>query len=238
VPETSKTVSQSLRLLLALGDGGGSVAALSRRLDLHRTVTQRLLATLREHGFVQRTADGDYQLGMALVDLASRVDNPVRRAAQQPMLHLFEQVAETVALTVREGDEAVSADQLVVPGRLVRAEYPPGFRHPLDRAAAGRAILAFADPATVSRLVTAGSDGEALAAGLAEIRRAGFAFTSNELSQGAAGLAAPVRDGTGYAVASVGIVAPSERFPAPERVAGLVTATAAEISRALTVQPR
>src|SRR6185437_1770236 len=131
------------------------------------------------------------------------------------------------ALTVREGDEAVSADQLVVPGRLVRAEYPPGFRHPLDRAAAGRAILAFADPATVSRSVAAASDGEALTAGLAEIRRAGFAFTVNELSQGVAGLAAPVRDSTGYAVASVGIVAPSDRFPPPERVAGLVTATAA-----------
>jgi len=237
MPETSKTVSQSLRLLQALGDGGASVAVLSRRLELHRTVTQRLLATLREHGFVHRTADGDYQLGLALVDLASRVDHPVRRAAQQPMLHLFERVSETVALTVREGDDAVSADQLVVPGRLVRAEYPPGFRHPLDRAAAGRAILAYAEPATVSRFVAAAPDGAALSAGLADIRRAGFAYTINELSQGAAGLAAPVRDGSGYAVASVGIVAPADRFPSPDLIAGPVTAAAAEISRALTAQP-
>ncbi|HEU5269693.1 MAG TPA: IclR family transcriptional regulator [Jatrophihabitans sp.] len=234
MPETSKTVSQALRLLLALADGGASVAVLSRRLGLSRTVTQRLLATLREHGFVHRTVDGDYQLGMALVHLASRVDNPVRHAAQQPMLQLFEQVSETVALTVREGDDAVSADQLVVPGRLVRAEYPPGFRHPLDRAAAGRAILAFAEPATVSRFVAAAANGPALADSLAGVRRAGFAFTVNELSQGAAGLAAPIRDGSGYAVASVGIVAPADRFPSPERVAGLVTATAEQIRRTLT----
>jgi DNA-binding IclR family transcriptional regulator len=232
MPETSKTVSQSLRLLRALGDGGASVAELSRRLELHRTVTQRLLSTLREHGFVHRGAGGDYQLGMALVELAARVDNPVRRAAQQPMLALFEQVSETVALTVREGDDAVSADQLVVPGRLVRAEYPPGFRHPLGRAAAGRAILAFAEPATVSRF--RGTDGSALADSLAEVRARGFAFTANELSQGAAGLAAPVLDGSGYAVASVGIVAPADRFPPIERVAGLVVAAAAEISRSLT----
>ena len=233
MPETSKTVSQSLRLLLALGDGGASVAEQSRRRDMHRTVAQRLLSTLREHGFVHRTADGDYQLGMALVDLAAKVDHPVRLAAQRPMLHLFEQVSETVALTVREGDDAVSADQLVVPGRLVRAEYPPGFRHPLDRAAAGRAILAYAEPATVSRFLAAASDGSALAASLAEVRSAGFAVTANELSQGAAGLAAPVLDGSGQAVASVGIVAPADRFPAAERVAGLVVAAAAEISRAL-----
>jgi DNA-binding IclR family transcriptional regulator len=234
VPETSKTVSQSLRLLRALGDGGASVAELSRRLDLHRTVTQRLLSTLREHGFVHRGAGGDYQLGMALVELAARVDNPIRRVAQQPMLALFEQVSETVALTVREGDDAVSADQLVVPGRLVRAEYPPGFRHPLGRAAAGRAILAFAEPATVARFRDATPDGSALADSLAEVRSRGFAFTANELSQGAAGLAAPVLDGSGYAVASVGIVAPTDRFPPIERVAGLVVATAAEISRSLT----
>lgn len=234
MPETSKTVSQSLRLLQALGDGGASVAALSRRLELHRTVTQRLLATLREHGFVHRTADGDYQLGMALVDLASRVDHPVRLAAQRPMLHLFEQVSETVALTVREGDDAVSADQLVVPGRLVRAEYPPGFRHPLDRAAAGRAILAFAEPATVARFVAAAPDGAALTASLAEVRRAGFAVTRDELSQGAAGLAAPVIDGSGSPVASVGVVAPADRFPAAEELAGPVSAAAAEISRALS----
>jgi DNA-binding IclR family transcriptional regulator len=232
MPETSKTVSQSLRLLRALGDGGASVAELSRRLDLHRTVTQRLLSTLREQGFVHRGAGGDYQLGMALVELAAKVDNPVRRAAQRPMLALFEQVSETVALTVREGDDAVSADQLVVPGRLVRAEYPPGFRHPLGRAAAGRAILAFAEPATVSRF--RGKDGSALADSLAEVRARGFAFTANELSQGAAGLAAPVLDGSGYAVASVGIVAPADRFPPIERVAGLVVAAAAEISRSLT----
>jgi DNA-binding IclR family transcriptional regulator len=232
MPETSKTVSQSLRLLRALGDGGASVAELSRRLDLHRTVTQRLLSTLREHGFVHRGAGGDYQLGMALVELAAKVDNPVRRAAQRPMLALFEQVSETVALTVREGDDAVSADQLVVPGRLVRAEYPPGFRHPLGRAAAGRAILAFAEPATLSRF--RGQDGSALTDSLAEVRARGFAFTANELSQGAAGLAAPVLDGSGYAVASVGIVAPADRFPPIERVAGLVVAAAAEISRSLT----
>jgi len=227
VPETSKTAGQALRLLLALGDGGASVAELTRRLGMHRTVVQRLLSTLREHGFVHRTPGGDYELGMTLVELATRVDNPVRRAARQPMLTLFERVSETVALTVREGDDAVSADQLVVPGRLVRAEYPPGFRHPLDRAAAGRAILAFADPATVARL------GRPDDPDLADIRRRGYAVTSNELSEGAAGLAAPVLGAAGYAVASVGVVAPADRFPPEAELAGPVVEAAGRISELL-----
>ncbi|HEX2903302.1 MAG TPA: IclR family transcriptional regulator [Jatrophihabitans sp.] len=233
MPEVSKTVGQALRVLIALGQGPASIATLARQLGLHRTVLQRLLVTLQADGFVHRLDDGAYALGMTLVELAARVDNPVRRAAQRPMLALFEQVGETVALTVREGDDAVSADQLVVPDRLVRAEYPTGFRHSLAVAAAGRAILAFADPATVQRLCRQVADEAALLAQLAEIRRLGYACTSDELGHGASGLAAPILDASGRAVASVGIVAPSDRFPAAPAVAGPIMVAAAQASAAL-----
>ncbi len=233
MPEVSKTVGQALRILLALGDGAASIAELTRHLGLHRTVVQRLLVTLQADGFVHRRADGTYALGLTLVELAAKVENPVRRAAQKPMLTLFEAVRETVALTVREGDDAVSADQLVVPDRLVRAEYPTGFRHPLAVAAAGRAILAYADPATVKRFCLVSPDESALLAELQTIRDQGFAFTSDELGHGASGMAAPILDQSGSAVASVGIVVPSERFPAVAEVAGPILAAAAQISSSL-----
>lgn len=233
MPEVSKTVSQALRVLIALGDGPASVAELTRNLGLHRTVAQRLLVTLQADGFVHRQPDGAYALGMTVVELAARVESPVRRAAQRPMLALFEAVSETVALTVREGDDAVSADQLVVPGRLVRAEYPTGFRHPLAVAAAGRAILAFADPATVKRFCLAAADESELLADLETIRERGYAFTSDELGHGASGLAAPILDDSGLAVASLGIVAPSERFPPVEVVSGPIMAAARQAGAAL-----
>lgn len=220
-------------MLRALGDGGASIAELTRQLGLHRTVVQRLVTTLQSDGFVHRRADGEYQLGMALMELAARVDHPVRRAAQPSMLTLFEAVSETVALTVREGDDAVSADQLVVPGRLVRAEYPTGFRHPLAVAAAGRAILAHCDPATMKRFTVAAADESAMLADLAAIRERGYAYTTDELGHGAAGLAAPILDRCGLAVASVGIVAPIDRFPGVNAVAPLVLAAARAATEAL-----
>ena len=90
MPEVSKTVSQALRVLTALGDGGATTAELTRQLGLHRTVVQRLLMTLQAGGFVHRRTDGDFVLGVALVELAARVEHPVRQAAQRPMLSLFE----------------------------------------------------------------------------------------------------------------------------------------------------
>lgn len=233
MPETSKTVSQALRVLIALGTGSASIAELTQQLGLHRTVVQRLLITLQGDGFVHRRPDGRFALGMTLVELAARVENPVRRAAQRAMLVLFEAVSETVALTVREGDDAVSADQLVVPGRLVRAEYPTGFRHSLAVAAAGRAILAFSEPATVKRFTQAASDESALLAELEQIREQGYAFTSDELGHGASGLAAPILDRSATAVASLGIVAPSERFPSEAAVAGPIVAAARQATAAL-----
>lgn len=236
MPEVSKTAGQALRVLLALGDGSASIAELSRRLGSPRTVVQRLLVTLQAEEFVHRQPDGAYALGLRLVELAARVQNPVRRAAQRPMLTLFETVRETVALTIREGDDAVSADQLVVPGRLVRAEYPTGFRHPLAVAAAGRVILAFADRPTIDRFCLAAVDGSALLAELSAIRERGYACTSDELGHGASGLAAPILDRSGAAVASLGIVTPAERFPSAAEVSGPIVAAAGQVSAALAAQ--
>jgi len=231
VAETAKTVSQALQVLAALGrNGGQTIAELTRELGLARTVVQRLLVTLQAEHYLHRDPDGRYQLGLALVELAARVDHPVRRAAQRPMLALFDQLGETVALTVREADEAVSADQLVAPGQLVRAEYPTGFRHPLTVAAAGRAILAWADPVTVARL-TAGRP--ALGPELDEVRRRGYAYSSDELGHGATGLAAPILDRSGWAVASLGVIAPNARFPAEAAVAGPVVQAARAATEAL-----
>jgi DNA-binding IclR family transcriptional regulator len=232
-PETSKTVAHALRILRHLGQGPTSVTELGRALHMHRTVAQRLLATLRIDGFVHRLPDGTFALGMALVDLASRVDNPVRRAAQQPMLVLFDAVNETVALTVREGDDAVSADQLVVPGRLVRAEYPPGFRHSLATAAAGIAILAHSDPGTVDRFLAGAPKAMQLQAKLDQVRQAGYAHTTDELGHGAAGIAAPILDRSGYAVASVGIICLMDRFPPLDQVAGPVLRAAHAVTATL-----
>ncbi|MBS3939734.1 MAG: IclR family transcriptional regulator, partial [Actinobacteria bacterium] len=64
------------------------------------------------------------------------------------------------------------------------------------------------------------------------------AYTRDELEPGASGVAAPVFDHTGRAVAAVGIVAPTSRLPEPESIALRVLRSAREISERLGWRPR
>jgi IclR family KDG regulon transcriptional repressor len=233
VTETSKTAGQALRLLLEVGERKGSIADLTRRVGIPRTIVQRLLMTLREQGFVMRMPDGQFSLGATISDLAARMESPVRALAAGPMLDLAQEVNETVVLTLRDGDDAVSAEQIGAVGRVVRAEYPPGFRHPLFRAAAGFAILSAADPGTIDRIARNAADRAGLLGRLEEVRRLGYAVSIDELKQGAAGIAAPIIGRTGHAVASLGIIAPVDRFPDASTICRPVVDAARAISDGL-----
>jgi IclR family acetate operon transcriptional repressor len=70
---------------------------------------------------------------------------------------------------------------------------------------------------------------------LAAIRRRGYATNPGEWHPDACGIAAPVLDNAGYAVAAIGVACPAARFtPAwVERVAPPATEHAREVSSAL-----
>src|SRR5680860_235808 len=109
--------------------------------------------------------------------------------------------------------------------RVVSVNYRVGYRHPLGVSAHGRALLAF--------LPEGAGD-----ASLLSVRQRGVAYTRDELEAGASGVAAPVFDHGGKAVAAVGIVAPTARLPEPESVALRVLRSAREISERLGWRPR
>ena len=206
--ETSKTVGEALRLVAVVAEAPGSIADLTRRMNLSRTVVQRLLITLQEHGFVLRLPDGRFALGTAVADLAGRVGTPLRLIAAPHLDALARRLNETVVLTMRQGDEGVSVAQVVAPDRMVRVEFPPGYRHPLSMGAGGRAILL-------------------------ESSKPGYAVSVNEVQQGVAGLASPVRGAGGVAVASVGVIVPVERFRESPALAKPVIETARAVTAAL-----
>jgi len=231
--ETSKTVSEALTLLTVVAEAPGSIADLARRVDSPRTVVQRLLATLRKQAFVMRLPDGRYALGTAVTDLSGRVGTPLRLVAARHLEALAQRLNETVVLTLRQAGEGVSVAQVVAPDRMVRVEYPPGFRHPLHVAAGGRAILAALDDATRASETNRAPDPAALLTMLSRARKRGYAVSVNELQQGVAGLAAPVLGPGGLAVASVGVIVPVERFTESADLATAVIDCARAVSAAL-----
>ncbi|MEX0869706.1 MAG: IclR family transcriptional regulator, partial [Nitriliruptoraceae bacterium] len=207
----SRTLARGLALLTALGDeaDGATVSGLAEATGLDRAVLYRLLDTLTTEGFVTRDSESrKYRLGLSILELGVRAAQglEVRRLAAPALRALSEDTNETACLAVRDRDDLVIVEVIEPDDRFVQVNYRIGHRHPLGIAAHGKALLAFLpDGANKPELQS--------------VRQRGVAFTRDELEPGASGVAAPVFDHTGRAVAAVGIVAPTPRVSEPESIA-------------------
>ena len=142
--ETSQTLDRGLRVLklLAHTPDGLTITEIAASLSMGRTVVYRLVVTLEQHGLVRRSVDGRCRLGLGVLALA-RQAQPLLREAAAPVLRTL---ADTTAATAYLG--VVDAGELLTiagaePSRAdVHVAYHIGARAPLERGAAGRAILA------------------------------------------------------------------------------------------------
>lgn len=142
--ETSQTLDRGLRVLklLADTDHGLTVTELAAKLGVNRTVVYRLLATLEQHSLVRRDLGGRARVGLGVLGLAHQVHPLLREAALPALRSLAEDIGATAHLTLVDGSEALAVAVVEPTWTDYHVAYRTGFRHPLDRGAAGRAILA------------------------------------------------------------------------------------------------
>jgi DNA-binding IclR family transcriptional regulator len=211
VAEISKTADHALSVLLEVGERGPlTPAAIARSLGMNRTVVHRLLSTLHQRGFITREENG-YVPGAILVRLAEHVQPELRARGRAVMRELSDLVCETVVMHVADGNDAVVLDQVVSDRNVVRVEHAIGSRHALVTGASGRALLAFRGQPTVDRVTRTVGDADVLRRQLEGVRQLGYALSHDELQQGVHGLAVPVLDPSGTAVASLAILVPVTR---------------------------
>ncbi|MGB5063234.1 MAG: helix-turn-helix domain-containing protein [Candidatus Competibacter sp.] len=93
-----QVITRVFRLLdsLATHDGLVTLKALSGATGLHPSAAFRILASLIEHGFVERSAAGHYWLGVRLLQLGNRVHGQLdlRREACPIMERLRDRTGE------------------------------------------------------------------------------------------------------------------------------------------------
>lgn len=209
--ETSQTLDRGLRVLklLADTDHGLTVTELSRKLGVNRTVVYRLLATLEQHALVRRDLGGRARVGLGVLGLGRQVHPLVREAAMPALRSLAEDIGATAHLTLVDGGEALAVAVVEPTWTDFHVAYRTGVRHPLERGAAGKAILA---------------------ARREPMRDPGYILTRGELEAGACGAAAPLLGVTGIE-GSVGVVMLADCVP--ERVGPRVVYAAREVSEAL-----
>ncbi|MFO1197831.1 MAG: IclR family transcriptional regulator [Burkholderiaceae bacterium] len=235
----NNTLVKGIALLemLAHSDRPLGVTELAARAGLGKSNAHRLLQALVELGYARHDADaGTYSVSIRLWELGSAVlaNLDLRRVAEPWMQRLLEDTRETVHLSVLDGDEVVYVHKLDSP-EPVRAYSQIGGRAPAHCVATGKAMLAWQDDARLAalsrRLVrhsprTVTDPGEFLRE-MARIRQAGWASNRGEWRESVGGVAAPVLDAGGRAIAAIGLSGPIERLrPAACKAAaaGLVDA--------------
>jgi DNA-binding IclR family transcriptional regulator len=250
--ETSQTLDRGLRVLklLADTDHGLTVTELAAKLGVNRTVVYRLLATLEQHSLVRRDLGGRARVGLGVLGLAHQVHPLLREAALPALRSLAEDIGATAHLTLVDGSEALAVAVVEPTWTDYHVAYRTGFRHPLDRGAAGRAILAgrgmqpTPDGSRWERFVDTGEQegdldeerGTLVRTGTATVGtglatdQVRYVLTHGELEAGASGAAAPLLGVPGVE-GSVGVVMLSEAVP--ERVGPRVVEAATEVSEAL-----
>lgn len=229
--QRTQSLARAITLLrmAAARPEGAPTAALARAAGLPVATAARLLATLADAGFVERTAaDDGWVLGRELVRLVNGAD-PDRMlvARARPLVEgLAETTGESAMLAVPR--PPVGADVLVQVDtpRFVGATNWVGRAFPLHASASGKLVLAeLSDDAlaawtshqrldrytdhTITHPVT-------LRGELERVRRRGYAELADELEDGLAAIAAAVRGSGGTLVAMVGVSGPSFRL-GPER---------------------
>lgn len=195
-----QTLDRGIEALLLVADtpDGLKVSELATRLNLHRAVAYRIVATLVDHGMVRRSGDGRVVLGAAAYLLGTRRLDGVRTMARPVLEALAEATGATAFMSMAEGDECVVLLTAEPPDVPLTIHYRVGRRHPLSRGAAGIAILA-TRPETPAE-----SDDIRFA------REHGYSITRGQLHKGAVGVSSAVRltgDSFAEQELSVGVVA-------------------------------
>jgi DNA-binding IclR family transcriptional regulator len=214
-------VSRVVRVLEAFtpDERALSVTEIARRSGLHVATASRLIAELAAHGLLTRR-DGEVRVGVRMWELAQRASPTLSlREAAMPFLEdLHAVIGQHVQLAVLDGDEVLFVERISAPNAVINYTRIAG-RLSLHASSSGLVLLAHAPPELQERVLAAPlrrltprtpTRPAQLREMLADIRRQGYALCPGFIHVDAAGVAVPVRDGSGEVVAAIGAVVPND----------------------------
>lgn len=248
-------LAKALLALDALVDHPGGalgVRELAQILGTAPSTIHRTLVTLSEIGMVAREPDGRYSIGFELQRLSWRVNArfPTLTIAEPILNELTEATSETSVLGVFDPvrNQVTFAATVHTQHRL---QYVGNLYNsiPIHAGASGLSILAFLEKPLRDQIVHAPhleaftertlTDPVQLDAALDDIRRAGYAISRGQRTEGAVGIGAPVWGKDARVFGNVMVTLPEQRFdPAKERdLADAVMSAAREVTRLLKGRP-
>lgn len=199
---------------------------LVKETGLARSTLSRLIRFLEARGFLTER-HGRYTLGFAAVDLGRRAQLQFNLAdvCADFLEELAQATAETIMLTSYDEPRASVICLAQIPSRQegLRVFANVGASFPLHSGATAKAVLAFLPERVREGIVKDAKTAlnpeivltpDKLRADLAEIRKRGYALSSDETYPGVAGLAVPLLTPNNAPLGSLGIAAPVQRINA------------------------
>lgn len=230
--------------LLSREQHGLNLTEIGNRLDLHKSTVYRLLQALKQRGYIDKTAQGSYRLGMEFIELSSLyLNNLELKTEAQPILRELSTLSgNTVFLATLQETEVVYIDKMETFNSL-RKYSIIGRRAPLHCTALGKSMLTGKTEDQIRQLYrgmnlkvfTAKTitSVDALVEEIEKTRRRGWSLDDEEYEQGLRCIGAPIRDYRDEVIGAVStsgyvIVITRERI---EEIAGYVVKAARDISQ-------
>ncbi|CAG2145251.1 IclR family transcriptional regulator [Cupriavidus plantarum] len=218
-----------MRVLAMHQASASRVKDVAEQAGLTQATTHRVLQSLVKEGMVEQDARTKrYRLGIEFFVLAAQAGNVngLRQLCRPVLLRLGARLNDAIFLLVRSGFDAICLDRNEGPYAIRTFTGGVGGRVPLGVGQAAMAILAFLPEAereavlqfNLPRLREFGVHDEvSLRSEVELIRECGYASRRTGLLEGMAGVAVPILDREGRAVAALGVGTLIERL-SPDRL--------------------
>lgn len=215
------SVARALTILEEVGlRGGRTLAELVERTELPKSTLMRLLSTLIDLGFLQRTRHGRYAVSLKMwrIGCSAVEQESIHDAVMLALRAIVELTKETALYAVYEGGYAVYIEKLEG-SHPILAYATVGGRSPAYASATGKALLAWRQrreietvAAEAQPLTKATLRGQAIIDDCSVARSSGFTVNRGEWREDVWGLAAPVFGRSRDVVAAIGVSGPRERI--------------------------
>ncbi len=221
----SSVIQKILNILLLFDDDilSLSVEDISTQLDIPVSTVYRHVRVLCENGFLEKSQDNQYSLGMTFLKLGRLAFNSnrnLRLLILPSMRRIAEDIGESVSLMRLFHNEVICIENIEGKHAL-RVTIEPGRVHQIHAGASAKAILAhLPEEQWQERLNfplpkfthTTFFDSELLFEELYKIRQQGYSVSNGEIDVGARAVAVPLLNRQKHVVAALSIEAPESRM--------------------------
>jgi DNA-binding IclR family transcriptional regulator len=239
------SLENSLRLLnlFSMDETELSISDISKKLNIGKSTTHRLLQTLKSEGFIKKDPKTNlYSLGTSLLAMKKIIHSRflICQIALPFLQELVTLSGESAHIATLQNTDVIYLYKLECDHPVRLLSYI-GKRNPAFCTSSGQAILAYQSKETIEKVIKKGltsftsktiTSPQKFLKKLSQIKQQGYALSKEELHEGVASISAPIWSRNGEVRYSVSIAGPIQRINdnSIPHLAQLVVKTAKSLS--------